>query len=184
MFLQSARLLLRAMRPSDDKDLFRIYGDPATNTFNPAGPYPSLAFAQQKLAERLAAFKRYGFESWAISTRDAPDTLIGFGGLSVRKFAGELTNNLGYRFDTQAWGKGYATELSRFALDYGFNKLGLASVTASVRRHHQASIHVLEKSGLRYIKEIYDVENAPPSLCYAITREQWQAAQTTAEPKC
>ncbi|PLN44310.1 GNAT family N-acetyltransferase, partial [Klebsiella pneumoniae] len=21
-------------------DLFRIYGDPATNTFNPAGPYP------------------------------------------------------------------------------------------------------------------------------------------------
>lgn len=64
MFLQSARLLLRAMRPSDDKDLFRIYGDPATNTFNPAGPYPSLAFAQQKLAERLAAFERYGFESW------------------------------------------------------------------------------------------------------------------------
>lgn len=174
MYLQSARLLLRAMRPSDDKDLFRIYGDPATNTFNPAGPYPNLAHAQRVLSERLQALQQYGYESWAISTQDAPDILIGFGGLSVRNVAGEIINNLGYRFATGAWGKGYATELSRFALDYGFGILGLETVAASVRSHHQASIHVLEKSGLRYIKEIYDVDNAPPSLCYAVTREEWQ----------
>ncbi|MCW0347346.1 hypothetical protein NB701_000708 [Pantoea ananatis] len=147
MHLQTPRLLLRAMRPSDDKDLFRIYGDPATNTFNPAGPYPDLAHAQKVLADRLRSCQRYGYDSWAIATQGAPDTLIGFGGLSVRLYGDETINNLGYRFATSAWGKGYATELSRFALEYGFRELGLDTISARVRRHHQASIHVLEKPG-------------------------------------
>ncbi|HGY3899768.1 TPA: GNAT family N-acetyltransferase, partial [Klebsiella aerogenes] len=40
MQLQSTRLYLRPVTKFDLDDLFRIYGDPATNTFNPAGPYP------------------------------------------------------------------------------------------------------------------------------------------------
>lgn len=175
MHLQTPRLLLRAMRPSDDKDLFRIYGDPATNTFNPAGPYPDLAHAQKVLADRLRSYQRYGYDSWAIATQDAPDTLIGFGGLSVRIHGDETIHNLGYRFATSAWGKGYATELSRFALEYGFRELGLDTISARVRSHHQASIHVLEKTGLRFLKEIHDVDNAPPSLFYSITQQAWQA---------
>lgn len=174
MHLQTARLLLRAMRPSDDKDLFSIYGDPATNTFNPAGPYPDLAHAQKVLADRLASFQRYGYDSWAIATQEAPEIIIGFGGLSVRTYGERIVNNLGYRFATHAWGKGFATELSRFAVDYGFGELGLETISASVRRPHQASIRVLEKTGLRFIDETYDVDNAPPSLFYSINHKAWQ----------
>ncbi|MCD8672342.1 GNAT family N-acetyltransferase, partial [Klebsiella pneumoniae] len=38
-----SRLYLRRVNASDIDDLFRIYGDPATNTFNPAGPYPDIS---------------------------------------------------------------------------------------------------------------------------------------------
>ena len=45
MFAETARLRLRPVTESDVDDLFRIYGSPATNTFNPAGPYPNRAHA-------------------------------------------------------------------------------------------------------------------------------------------
>ncbi len=153
MHLQTPRLLLRAMRPSDDKDLFRIYGDPATNTFNPAGPYPDLAHAQKVLADRLRSYQRYGYDSWAIATQDAPDTLIGFGGLSVRIHGDETIHNLGYRFATTAWGKGYATELSRFALEYGFRELGLGYDISPGKKPSSASLSTCwKKPGCDFLK--------------------------------
>ncbi|HGF1017443.1 TPA: GNAT family N-acetyltransferase, partial [Enterobacter cloacae] len=39
--------------------------------------------------------------------------------------------------------------------------------------NHHASQNVLEKAGLNYIKEILDVENAPPSLLYSLTKNEW-----------
>jgi len=38
----TSRLHLRPVIISDADDLFRIYGDPATNTSNPADPYPDM----------------------------------------------------------------------------------------------------------------------------------------------
>ncbi|RBB92607.1 GNAT family N-acetyltransferase, partial [Pseudomonas sp. MWU12-2115] len=41
-YLEMERLLLRAVMEADVHALFDIYGDPATNLYNPNGPYPSL----------------------------------------------------------------------------------------------------------------------------------------------
>lgn len=49
----TSRLHLRAVINSDGDDLFRIYGDPAKNTFNPAGPYPDIDYARDVLARWL-----------------------------------------------------------------------------------------------------------------------------------
>lgn len=32
---------------------------------------------------------------------------------------------------------------------------------------------MLQKSGLRYVKEIHDVKDAPPSLLYSISVDEW-----------
>lgn len=75
-----------------------------------------------------------------------PDEIIGFGGIDARKYLDVERLNLGYRFGTQAWGKGFATELSQASLDYAFAELNVPEVFAVVRPHHQASIRVLERS--------------------------------------
>lgn len=38
LHIETHRLRLRPVMAEDVVDLYRIYGDPATNTFNPAGP--------------------------------------------------------------------------------------------------------------------------------------------------
>ena len=168
------RLFVRPVTPSDADDLFRIYGDPATNTFNPAGPHPDIHHSRAVISRSLSHWESYGFGSWAISLRDNPDRIIGFGGLSIRRFADITINNLGYRFSRDAWGKGLATEFAKYAVSYGFNKLKLPEIAAVVRANHGASQNVLIKAGLRYIQDIYDVETAPPSMLFTLSQEEWK----------
>ncbi|MET0950934.1 MAG: GNAT family N-acetyltransferase [Pseudomonas sp.] len=164
------RLMLRPPRAEDLTALFAIYGDPATNRFNPAGPLRENSQAQALLDSWLAHWQEKGFGQWAIATREAADTVIGFGGIDARMYLDVERLNLGYRFAVTAWGKGYATELSQAALDYGFNDLQVADIFAVVRPSHLASIRVLEKMGMQHIDSLDDVPGQPASHVYRISR--------------
>ncbi|MBK0099661.1 GNAT family N-acetyltransferase [Erwinia sp. S63] len=169
----TSRLHLRPVINSDGNDLFRIYGDPATNTFNPAGPYPDIDYAHDVLARWLKHWEDYGFGNWAISLKDNPERTIGFGGLNIRSYADITINNLGYRFSTESWGKGLATEFANFAVSYGFNALKLPDISATVRANHLASRKVLTNAGLRYVRDIPDVKNSPASMLFTLTHADW-----------
>ncbi|MGC6388874.1 GNAT family N-acetyltransferase [Ewingella sp. S1.OA.A_B6] len=177
MHTQSKRLHLRPVISSDTAALFSIYGDPATNMFNPAGPYPDIHHARTVLTRWISHWEHQGFGTWAIALQDNPGTIIGFGGLSISRYANTDINNLGYRFATEAWGKGLATEFSQHAVRYGFDELKLSEISAVVRGNHLASQKVLQKTGLRYIQEIHDVKDAPPSLLFTLTRDEWRKKQ-------
>lgn len=168
MIIETERLYLRPISAGDAAALYAIYGDPLTNLFNPAGPYPSLNFAQTILADWMEQWTLHGFGHWAISQRSAPADIIGFGGLSRRK-VDEIRNiNLGYRFSTSVWGKGLATEFARASLVFGFDQLKLWEISALVRENHLASRHVLEKIGMRVVGEISDVESGGGSVIYTL----------------
>ena len=161
---------LRLRRPaSDDADiLFAIYGDPRTNQTNPAGPFPDLEKAEAVLASWMAHWAEHGFGVWAIVRAEAPDQVIGFGGLSLRLYGEVEKLNLGYRFAVEAWGQGYATELGRAALDHAFKALRRDEVFGLVRPANTASIHVLEKLGMTRVGELDDVPGEAKSFVYAI----------------
>ena len=166
MHLQSEHLTLRPATADDLDDLYRIYGDPATNTFNPAGPHADLAHSCGVLAGWLEHLNVYGFGNWAISLRENPQRVIGFGGLRIVEYPDCTVNNLGYRFAPEAWGKGLATEFSLTAIDYAFNVLNFEEVVGIVRKNHLASQKVLLKCGLTLVREIDDVPGKEPSLMF------------------
>lgn len=174
VIIETKRLQLRPVTETDAQMLFSIYGDPATNQFNPAGPYPSLQHAETVLERWLTHWRDKGFGNWAIALRENPEQIIGFGGLSISRYADITINNLGYRFATDAWGKGLATEFSLSAVHYGFETLGLSEISAVVRGNHLASQKVLMKTGLTYSREVDDVKNAPPSLLFTLSRDDWR----------
>lgn len=173
MIIETKRLCLRPVKASDVTDLFKIYGDPATNAFNPAGPYPDIDYAKLVLDRWIIHWKNNEFGNWAIALLSDPDKIIGFGGLSIHDYAGITINNLGYRFSTEVWGKGLATEFCACATRYGFNDINLTEISAVVRENHLLSQRVLEKTGLKFIRKIYDVKNAPPRLLYSLTFNEW-----------
>lgn len=166
----TSRLLLRPPRTEDLASLFAIYGDPATNQYNPAGPLTVIGQAETLLEDWIRHWTLHGCGLWTIATRASPDCVLGFGGIGLRKFGEVERLNLGYRLAVGAWGQGYATELSRAALEYGFDELKVSDVFALVRPAHTASIGVLEKIGMQRVDVLDDVPGQAPSFVYKISR--------------
>ncbi len=59
---------------------------------------------------------------------------------------------LGYRLHRFAWGRGLATEGARALVDRAFAS-GAARVVAETLARHRASIRVMEKLGMRFMRE-------------------------------
>ena len=165
----SPKLRLRPPAEDDLARLFAIYGDAATNTFNPAGPLPDIERAQTLLAGWLAQWRERGLGPWAIAAQDDPAHVIGFGGISLHPYLEQERVNLGYRFAT-AWGRGYATELGLAALAFGFEEHRCEEIFGLVRPQHAASIRVLEKIGMRRVDTLDDVPGQAPSLVFRAVR--------------
>ncbi len=58
---------------------------------------------------------------------------------------------VGYRFAFDHWGKGYATEITRAAVRYAFETVGLSRIIGVTSPDNSASQAVLMKAGLRYV---------------------------------
>lgn len=166
----ASRLVYRIPRPDDAERLFSIYGDPRTNLFNPAGPMADFAQAQALLSRWIEHWARHQYGTWAIASSCAPEHILGFGGIATHHYLAEQRINLGYRFAVEAWGRGYATQLGRDALEHAFKQLGLPEVHGLVRPDHGASIRVLEKIGMQLCGELDDVPGQPPSLVFKAQR--------------
>ncbi|MGC6203888.1 GNAT family N-acetyltransferase [Citrobacter werkmanii] len=178
MFWESERLLYRHATMADVEDLFRIYSDPRTQIYNPAGPHIDIEQSRKSLVNRITNTNIYGFNDWAIMTKKNPKHIIGFGGIFVGEFNGKLINNLGYRFETASWGKGYATELSKRAINYGFSEIGLQEIIGVTRENNIASKKVLEKSGMRFVERIMNDETLPAELIFSLSYDEWLTYKT------
>ena len=157
-------------RPSSDdfERFYEIHSDPQTNLFNPNGPM-NLETAKVTFEEWLSHWDIHKFGSWTIKLKTT-NAIVGFGGLSYRMYGEVLRINLGYRFDKIAWGNGFATEISKFAIDFGFKKLCVDKIFAVVRPKHMSSIKVLEKCNMIFFDKLDDVPNQENSLVYLIQK--------------
>jgi RimJ/RimL family protein N-acetyltransferase len=171
----TGRLLLRRPGLSDQAAVHAIHADPMTNRFNPHGP-ATVTSSEEMLLDWITHWENCGFGYWAISSNEAPDEVMGFGGIARKNVGDRLGLNLYFRFAPTAWGKGFASEMAKAALSLAFTVLGEAEVLAKVRTDNQPSRRVLERIGMSIVGETEDVPNAAPSLIYAISAADYSLA--------
>ena len=97
------------------------------------------------------------------------DDLIGHGGLNFVPEFGET--EVLWALHPDAWGKGYATETARAALDYGFRELGLEQIFAITSPDNTPSQAVMRRLGLKYRKNA--VYRGTDVIWLDIDREKW-----------
>ncbi len=168
MLRKSERLIFEKPTLRDFERYYEIHSDPETNLYNPYGP---MKFDRAKVLfqEILDHWEEHEFGIWKIMENSNPHNIIGFGGLSIKTYVSDVRLNLGYRFDTNAWGKGYATELAKDAIQYGFNDLGKDEIYAIVRPKNKPSIKVLEKCNMNHIGYLDDFPGLEHTLIYKIS---------------
>lgn len=177
--LLTARLALRAPQPSDLEAMFELHADPVTNRCSPSGPVASREASQALLQGWLDHWQAQGFGFWAITSRDQPAQVIGFGGVMRRVVGGVSDLYLYFRIRPQAWGQGLASEMALAALSLAFDTLHEAKVLAVVLPANTPSRKTLERIGMLLKSSLADVPGQPPSLVYEITAERFAALPKT-----
>ncbi len=146
--LSTERLVLRAWRPEDREPFAALNADPGvTRWIGDGEPLPRAD--SDLLADRIEQhWAAKGFGLWAVQERDGP--FVGFAGLAVPWFLPAVLPavELGWRLARPAWGKGYATEAGRAAMDHGFAELGLRELLSTILPGNTRSVRVAEKLGM------------------------------------
>ena len=101
-----------------------------------------------------------GFGVWAVEIPGVTP-FAGAVGLGTVTFPASFTPcvEIGWRIARPFWGRGYATEAARAALEFGFGRLGLERIVAFTTPANTRSLRVMEKLGMRFAGEF-----AHPSL--------------------
>lgn len=163
--METERLVLRRYTESDKDNLINLFTDATVMKYVGDGV---LTEAQaeawwQKLFETLYP---QGFNIWAVFTKE-DSRYVGHAGIYSRQTKKEDWEFV-YFLNRNNWGKGYATEIARRIIKYGFEELNLPEVFATVDDEHSSSIRVLEKAGMKF--ERYDFDDDGRFSVYSIRR--------------
>jgi RimJ/RimL family protein N-acetyltransferase len=155
--LETERLVLKPYTEADRDDLIKLFTDAAVMKHVGDGVMnePQASEWWQKL---FAKFYPKGLNIWAVFTKEKP-AYIGHAGIYPRPTKKEDWEFV-YFLAREAWGKGYATEIARRIIEHGFDELKLPEIFATVDNDHPASIRVLEKAGMRFLRFEYDEEGS------------------------
>jgi [ribosomal protein S5]-alanine N-acetyltransferase len=147
------RTRLRAQRPwREHERLYTdLFADPAVAARLWPGTHGGVRTGAQSseiLDADIAHWVSERFGPWVFFEADT-DVFIGRGGLRRTTVADEECIEILYAVRSDAWGHGYATEMALLAVSRA-RELGLADVVGLAASANQASVHVLEKCGLRF----------------------------------
>jgi ribosomal-protein-alanine N-acetyltransferase len=140
-----------------DKDIMRFIGR--------VGAVPR-DIAEARLHRHLECWAERGLGMFGVRVR-GEEAAVGWAGLQPMDGTDEI--EVGYAFGKAAWGRGYATEVARALVRWGFESMKLDRIVAVAYAENTASRRVMEKLGMRFegVRYIYGTDN----VYYSITPE-------------
>lgn len=143
--LETERLRLRPFRKSDIDDYAALNADPEVLRYMGGGPEPwDRGRSWRHLAFLMGHWYLGGTGTWAVEDRDTGE-FVGKIGFSCPE--GWPGLELAWALTRRWWGRGYATEGARAALDHAFSTLNQEHVISLIRPVNVASVRVAERLG-------------------------------------
>ncbi len=142
--LETERLLLRMWRESDFEAYARFCSDPEVMQFLGEGRPLSRLEAWRHMATIVGHWHLRGYGIWAVEERETGKLVGRIGFFNPEGWPGF---ELGWVLDREHWGKGFASEGARRALDYAFTEMNRDHVISLIHPDNIGSIRVAERLG-------------------------------------
>jgi len=171
--LETERLLLRWFREDDFEPFCRISADPEVMRFLGDGKPMDSMNTWRQIATFMGHWYFRGYGLWAVEEKSTGNLV---GRIGFMNPAGWPGFELGWTLGRDSWGKGYATEGARRALEYAFTEMDRDHVISLIAPDNLASIKVAERLGERVEGKTHVMGR--DVLIYGISRNGWLKQQT------
>ncbi|KAJ3879983.1 acyl-CoA N-acyltransferase [Lentinula edodes] len=173
---ETNNLRIRAVRNTDFEKIHDLWNDlRVQKSLSPSYVVP----LGNKFEETLRTSAADALLYCIIETKDKSDW-VGF----VNLFNADRKNRdamLGLALCPEFWGRGYATEVLRFVVDYAFRELALHRITLNVFGNNAAAIKVYKRVGFveegRQRKANWSGGKWQDVVLMAILDEEWAASR-------
>ena len=151
--LETKQLIFKLAVADDLDSLHALLSDADVMKYVGNGKTRSREEVKSWLDDIIAYQKKHGFSFYSVFEK-ATNEYVGRAGLIHLAFNEQQPDiEVGYTLHKKFWGKGYATEIAKALIQYGFNKLNLSKLVAVTYPENIQSRRVLEKAGMRYMKQ-------------------------------
>lgn len=168
--LETERLRLRGFREDDTDPLFALMQDPDVVRYIGDRRIPTRQEVWRAIAGYIGHWALRGHGLWAVEERGSRVLVGRVGILNPLEWPGP---EIAYTIGKPWWGRGYATESARAAMDWGFAHLPVDELISLIDPDNAASIAVATRLGERQRGETDLWGNRV--LVYAIGRSDWTA---------
>lgn len=146
--VETDRLTLRKMLPSDDEDMFEYAKNPAVTRFLLWDAHINRKFTHSYLKFIQSQYSAGNFYDWALTLTESGKMIgtCGFSSFDIDNNAAEV----GYVLSPDYWGNGIAAEALSRVMRFGFEELELHRIYARIMDGNAASESVAKKCGMRH----------------------------------
>ncbi len=178
--LEGARIRLRGFREDDLPDFYAVHSDPAVNRYWSFPAWTELSQARDYFASAIAGRDASRMLCWAIAECEN-DRLTGALTLfAINREQGRA--EIGYALRSSHWGRGYAQEALRMALDYAFDILELRRIEADIDPRNTGSCKLVERLGFvreGLLRDRWQVDGEVcDSAMYGLLADDWRTRVT------
>ena len=147
MYLETERLIIRPFNETDIKDVFEYLSDETVMEY----VEPIMTF------EKVSTFvHNAGIKNNLIFAIASKNTNKVIGHLIFHKYTNRKIYEIGWIINKEHWNKGYAMEVSRKIIKYGFEELKLIKIIGETEEKNTKSIKTLEKTGMKKARKNKD----------------------------
>lgn len=153
----SERLTFALMNENDAQLLFDLDQDEEVMKYINGGKKSTMDDIQNVMIPRLYKYRNEdkGWGLWKVTVKESQE-FIGWVLVRPMDFFNEDPQwdnlELGWRFIRKSWGKGYGTEAANTVKDALIGHGGIDKICAIAEPENTASIGIMKKLGMRYIK--------------------------------
>lgn len=146
--LETERLTLRRMKPSDAEDMYEYAKRGDVTEYLLWEPHNSIQQTRDYLYFLQSRYRTGDFYDWAVISKKDKKMIgtCGFANLDFQNNRAEV----GYVLNPKYWGQGIAAEAVRRVMDFAFVELNVHRVEARYILGNERSRRVMEKCGMTF----------------------------------
>lgn len=155
--LETERLVLRRLHPSDAESLFAILADEELTRFYDDEAFTEISQAREQIEAWASGFDEWRSIRWGIARKETGTVIGTCGYYGFHRWHGR--GSLGFELARPYWRQGIMTEALAAIIRFGFRKVGLNRIQAVVMPGNEGSEKLLEKLGFRREGVLREYEN-------------------------
>lgn len=149
--LDTERMNLRILTLENSKDVFIHFSDKDVTRFMDIEPCKGIYEAEEIIKFHM---EDYGCR-WGMYDNNNNKFIGTIGFHCLRKNKNYIAE-VGFDLAKEYWGKGFMSEAIKEVILFGFTKMGLDTIDATVEPANESSLHLMKKLGFKEDEELKD----------------------------